>query len=198
LSRRSAKSIAIPFEVDAETEQQARAIRARRDLLYQDQGIRISSKPGRWVGDAGEIIFNRYLNMYHAGELVWTWMRGNAIKDPDFKINGRNVELKTRNSAITPKPYSDYCVSVAEFQAKEYRVDDFVFLAYEKNERTMWLLGVATWRHFLARRVFCREGEAIHPKYTALTDCWVLQYPDDLFAVGRWADEIKKRWHGGR
>lgn len=147
------------FPVSMSIEQEARAIRARRDRDYGNV-YEVAETDLRWVGDLGELMFYRWLR--DAEGVSGRWIRTRPAGKPDFVIHGQRVGLKT---VERKGPFrSSYTAQITARHAAE-EVEHFFFASYQAPARRLWLLGGIARVDFLEKAVYYGAGERVHDSY---------------------------------
>lgn len=150
----------ISLDIPEEWEGKARAMRAQRDLQYGNIYPEADTD-ARWVGELGEIAFRSWLN--HRGYRDYQWILDDTAGKADF-ILGKDVSVgvKTVKRKVAPRP--GYTMQITSQHAHE-PVQQFFFLTYEFQRRTMWLLGGVSKDLFLQNAQFYQDGDWVHPSY---------------------------------
>jgi hypothetical protein len=146
--------------VAQETEiKRAQEIREARDARFENIYAEESSDL-RWVGDLGEIVFDRWLT---AEGVPHEWFTENPAGQPDFKVGTIFVGLKTvkRKGGVR----AEYSAQITDHHARE-PVDHFFFISYDTTTKTLWLLGGISKADFLAKAKHYGPGEKVHENYT--------------------------------
>jgi hypothetical protein len=137
----------------------AQAIRAERDQqyanIYQER-----TTDERWVGDMGEILFNRWLTDQ---TIEHDWIQDKAAGQPDFRLGGTSVDIKTVKRQVPMRP--DYTAQITARHARE-EVAYYFFATYIVPRRQLWLLGGISKEAFLANARYYAAGEQVHANYT--------------------------------
>ena len=113
-----------------------------------------------WVGDLGEILFDRWLR--EDGRLSVEWNTTNVVGSADFNVNGQRVGLKTVKRAGQPKLSYTSCISARHIDEP---ADAFAFASYELAERRLWILGVIHRDDFARLAERFGPGEMVHAWY---------------------------------
>jgi hypothetical protein len=164
--------------VSLSDEAAARAIRQERDQRYGNI-YRERATDERWVGDLGEIIFDRFLQF--AGVQGFRWHKDEEVAGkPDFSFaNGRTIGVKTVKRRVAPLPH--YTAQVTA-RHRDEPVDQFFFLSYEMPLRILWLLGGIDRQAFLAQAKYHGPGDWVHPSYQVQPDHAIYNGPISLLA----------------
>lgn len=149
----------ICFDVSNDVELEAQRIRAERDSQYGNIYVE-SSSDLRWVGEIGEIIFDRWLA--DQSELEYEWITDKAAGQPDFVVGTRRIDVKTVKRKVAPR--MSYTAQITAQHAQE-DVDSFFFMSYEFQKRKLWLLGGLTKERFLEDARYYGPGEMVHDNY---------------------------------
>ena len=178
-------SVIVPDEAEAK----AKAIRQERDRqygnIYQER-----STDERWVGDLGEIVFEKWLR--HSGVNNHQWHQDNAAGKADFTLaNGCSIGVKTVKRKVPPR--TGYTAQVTARHANE-PVDQFFFLTYEWQSKKMWLLGGLARDAFVAGARYYGPGEQVHANYQVRAGHEI--YNADiglLIAPDTWLEQVNRR-----
>lgn len=150
----------LSIEIPERFEARAMGIREERDAQYGNIFTEHSTD-ARWVGDLGEIVFDRWLR--HCAVEGFHWHQEDAAGRADFTLaNGCSIGIKTVKRKGAPR--SDYTAQVTARHAHE-PVDQFFFMSYEFQRRVMWLLGGLGRDAFVAGAVYHGAGSQVHENY---------------------------------
>jgi hypothetical protein len=141
-------------------EDEAKAIRVIRDQQYGNI-YKEAPSDARWMGDLGEIVFNKWLLHNHVEG--FKWIQHETAGKPDFRLkNGTRIGVKLVKRTVPPQ--LEYGIQISAAHSHE-AVDHFFFTMYEFKKRTMWLLGGIDRNEFLATARYYKEGKWVHPHY---------------------------------
>jgi len=154
----------VSVPMSSEDEQEAKRIRARRDRLYRSWFV-IPEKDTRWVGDIGEIGFNRWAcSVMGPARVTWKIEDVTGGK-PDFIVAKRTLDVKT--VACSSAPQIEYTAQVmAKDRYLHEKVSYFFFARYEIKVSLLWLLGGIARTEFLEKARYFSAGEKVHAYYT--------------------------------
>lgn len=150
----------LSVEVPAPAEAKAKTIRQIRDRQYGNI-YEERSTDERWVGDLGEIVFDRWLR--HNNLQGYVWHQENAAGKADFTLaNGLSIGVKTVKRQVPPR--MGYTAQVTARHARE-PVDQFFFMTYEWKVKKMWFLGGLPRNTFISVARYYGPGEKVHAHY---------------------------------
>lgn len=138
---------------------EAKRMRAERDELYGNIFGEVDTDL-RWVGEIGEICFDRWLQR-HDG-IKHQWILEDAAGQPDFVIGQTTVGMKTVKRNVPMLPH--YTAQITATHAGE-PVDHFFFACYEVKTQRLVLLGGITREDFLRKARYYGPGEHVHAAY---------------------------------
>ena len=156
-------------EVDLTEDCLSRAAKYAEDIRFvksiRGDGGTESRKP---VGAIGETVLIDYLNGKEV-EVIDNREGQDATKY-DLLVNGKKVEVKTKDRTVAPKPY--YECSVADFNT-EQDCDEYAFVSVLNNMKEAWYLGKISKSDFYKAAVFHKKGE-VDPAndFTFKADCF--------------------------
>jgi hypothetical protein len=151
----------ISVDISEGNERWARVKRAERDRLYGNV-YREAITDERWVGDLGELAFDRWLK--HNGVTGYRWIWEEAAGAPDFQLaSGTCIGVKTVKRKVPPR--DGYTAQITARHTEE-PIDQFFFMTYEITKRQMWLLGGIEKRNFLDAATYYPAGAQVHANYT--------------------------------
>lgn len=149
----------VTFDVTDEMIAEAQSIRAERDSKYGNI-FEEKETDMRFVGEIGEIIVNKALNM--VCEEFTEWHTEDVVKQPDFTFCSRTLDVKTVKRQVPVKPWFK-----AQITAKhsETPMDDILFACYEVPKKQLHILGIMEKNEFLQKATYFGEGEFVHENY---------------------------------
>ena len=127
---------------------------------------------GSFAGRLGELALSKYLGTDIADN-----------KDYDMVVDGKKLEVKTKQRAVKPRP--DYIVQVAVY-SKHQRPDAYAFLSLQYGDRDsggkyvdpqhLWLCGFKTTEDYFSESELWPKGyvDPNMPSYTTRSDMHVL------------------------
>ena len=151
----------ISVDLRAENEARAKAIRAERDRQYGNI-YQEAATDERWVGDLGELVFDRWLR--HRKVAGYQWILEGTAGAPDFRLqSGVRIGVKTVKRKVPPQ--AGYTAQITARHTRE-PIEQFFFMTYEIKIRRMWLLGGIDKQSFLAGARYHGAGDKVHDNYT--------------------------------
>jgi hypothetical protein len=151
----------ISVDISEANERWAKAKRAERDRQYGNI-YREAATDERWVGDLGELVFDKWLK-HHQVE-GYDWILEGAAGAPDFRLaSGIRIGVKTVKRK--GPPLEGYTAQITARHTKE-PIEHFFFMSYEIAKRRMWLLGGIHKQGFLEGAVYVPAGSQVHANYT--------------------------------
>lgn len=150
----------IVIDVAQETIDAAKSMRAERDKEYGNI-FRVQATDFRWVGEIGELEFNKWLSENIPGQFSWI-LEETAGKADFVLFETLNLGLKTVKRQGAPK--ADYTAQITARHAKE-PVDDFFFGSYDFYRKKLYLLGGISKEKFLEGATYYGAGEQVHANY---------------------------------
>lgn len=148
------------IDVTAADIEAAQQMRAARDQQYRNI-YEERDTDMRWVGEIGEICFNRWVREYTA--LSVEWITDEVAGKPDFLIGGTPIGLKTVKRQVPMQP--GYTAQITAHHADE-PVEYFFFASYEYPRQRLWLLGGIARESFLTLARYYPAGAQVHRNYT--------------------------------
>lgn len=156
---------------------------AARDSEARSLGVRSHFESDlRWVGDLGEVAFDRWLRESLGIEPLHSW-NGGVDGKPDFEVAGHRVGLKTRYSNVTTR--ADFYAVVPAQHLDREQEDEWFFANYETRAGRLVLLGGIDKVRFREEARFVDTGEPIGPTILAKNPVWQLPV-DKLEPPVRW------------
>ncbi|SFS83763.1 hypothetical protein SAMN04487906_1826 [Zhouia amylolytica] len=174
--------------VDVTPEQIAKAIKIRksRDEQYGNIYHEVDSDL-RWVGDLGEICFNKWLK--GKGLTGFEWHLDNAAGKPDFTINGVKIDVKTVKRKVPPR--MNYTAQITA-RHKDTPVDELFFFSYEFQIKRLWFLGGIKKKDFLKKADYFKAGDRVHSNYVIREGHEIYNAPIEiLLKPDDWINDIK-------
>ena len=150
----------ICFEISEGLIWKAQEIRKKRDEQYGNIFEEVDSDL-RWVGDLGEICFNKWIK--DNGLINFQWHLDNAAGKPDFTINKKRIDIKTVKRKVPPNV--NYTAQITA-KHKYSPVDELFFCSYEFTKKVMWFLGGISKMEFIEKAIYYKAGEKVHQNYT--------------------------------
>lgn len=146
--------------VDNQMIAEAQRMREARDRLYGNI-FHERATDQRWVGDLGEIVFDRWLTN---SRVPHDWANDDraAPGNWDFAIGATTIGVKTVKRKVPIR--ADYTAQITARHANE--AEHVFFLCYQEPARIIWLLGGATMQHYLDHATYYGAGAKVHANYT--------------------------------
>lgn len=150
------------IEVHINEDQIALAYKKAEEMGTIKNSIRVGK--GNIVGFLGEIIFADY----YGGMISNTY-------DYDVIINGVKVDVKTKETTVTPQ--KDYLCSIAGFNVHQ-KCDVYYFVRINKGLTKGWLLGGMPKSEYFKKATFNRAGDIDKSSFSGWkfkADCYNLE-----------------------
>ena len=123
----------------------------RAQNLYPFNELKGSISKG-WsniYGAIGEVVIYDYFKNKTSVEFKSTY-------DYDMIIDGYKVDVKTKQTTVTPQPY--YFCSIAKFNTTQ-DCDYYFFCRVKKDYSSAWIIGYITPKEFYKKAVFKKKGD---------------------------------------
>jgi len=131
----------------------------------------IEEDDARWSWYLGEMVVDAMLAQR---AYDYQWLSNESDYEPDFRISGMLIDVKTKNRVCAPRLEDDWFASVRHDQfviAPKHGIKGYIFCDYDYKNHWVYVLGKLGYDRFAAESIHRQKGDYVHDKHTTRVEC---------------------------